>query len=178
MPGPGAARTASRVPGETAEQFVQRHAPAGATMVHKLIDTEAWTPGKRAYIAFFELPPPPADSVGDVAGLLFLPVGPDRYRLVEIDRFGPEGRTAEIDSVFFAAVRGAPGRSLFVLVSWRPNPGPLYRTHAYRAPPSGSLPAKLDPLDIGLRLDGNCVYCRKQAWTAADVRRRIAAQGW
>ena len=169
---------AVRAPDESVEDFVLRYAPPESTIVHKIIETTEWTPHGKMIVAFFEHPYPPPNNDPDlyarlVTGKLFLPSAARKYEVLEIDSYGPEGRTAEIDSVFFAHADGSTDRALLVLVSWHPNPGDLFRTFAYRKPSLKPLPTQLAPIDIGLRLDGGCIYCRKAPVTALEMKRKL-----
>ena len=169
---------AVRAPDESVEDFVLRYAPPESAIVHKIIETREWTPHGRVIVVFFEHPYPPPNNDPDLfarllTGKLFLPIAARKYEVLEIDSYGPEGRTAEIDSVFFAHTDSSTEKALFVLVSWHPNPGDLFRTFAYRKPSSRLVPPQLASLDIGLRVDGGCIYCRKVPVTAEEVKRKL-----
>ena len=172
------AGTATRAPDESLENFVLRYAPPNSTIVHKIIESSEWTPHGKMVIAFFEHPYPPPDNDPDlyaqlVTGKLYLPIAARVYEVLEIDSYGPEGRTAQIDSVFFAKADRSIDKALIVLVSWHPNPGDLFRTFAYRKPTLIRPPTQLAPHDIALKLDGGCIYCRKAPVTAAEVKRKL-----
>ena len=167
---------AVRAPDESLEDFVFRYAPPASTIVHKIIETTEWMSHGKSIIVFFQHPYPPPNNDSSLygqllTGMLFVPTAGRKYEVVAIETYGPEGRTAEIDSVFFAHTNRSAEKALFVLVSWHPNPGDLYRTFAYRKPSLRKMPPQLTRLDIGLRVDGGCIYCRKVPLTAAEVKR-------
>lgn len=172
---PTFSETVIRNEGEDNNEFVNRILPKGSQIAHPVIATTEWKFSAPAIIAFYNYLPPNQDiSDGEnVIGVLLVPLSKNKYERIEIDTYGPEARTAEIESVFFAKIGKSTEKKLFVLVAWYPNPGSLYRTFVYEKP-SLSLPARLKFLEqIALDVDGGCIYCRKEATTAAKVKMKL-----
>ncbi len=164
---------------ESKESFAMRFAPAKGQLAHPVIETKEWHFGSPAVIAFFVHPyPPPQEDQSKfgsiVTGYIFVPLANGKYEKVEIDSYEPEGRNAEIESVFFSRTGGTREKKMFVLASWHPNQADLYQTRIYDRPLSNSLPAKLSQdKELGLKIDGGCVYCRKGTATAIEIKQRL-----
>ncbi len=172
---PSFAETVIRSDGESVKDFVSRLLPEGSRIAHKVIETNEWGFNAPAIIAFYNYLPPNqnSDDGENVIGVFLVPISKNKYEKIEIDTYGPEGRNANIESVFFAKVGRSEDKKLFVLVAWYPNPGDLYRTFVYEKP-SLKLKTKLNLLkQIGLDVDGGCISCRKEATTAAKIKTKL-----
>ena len=170
------AEVVSRLGHEPADAFAIRSAPEGAELAHDVLEVNDWNFASPALVAFYtHLYPPPNNDPAQfgrlITGYLFAPISPGKYEKIEIDTFEPEGRDAQIDSVFFARIPGSKERKMFILVSWHPNPGDLYQTFVYNHP-QGTAKVSRD-YELGMRVDGGCQYCRKVRTTASEVKRKI-----
>jgi hypothetical protein len=157
------AETVTRLPGEDAATFAQRHAPAHSAEVVKVVESTAWNFAAPAVVAFYKRQVAFADkrlNYGtepndyEVIGLLFAPTSTERYETIEIDSYGPEGSTAEIGRVSISRRGKAAGPLLFVEVRWHPNPGELQQTCAYAKPRLSPPPRKL----TAVKSQGRCQY--------------------
>ena len=102
---------------------------------HQIIETDKWIDGVNIIIVFInkEL----EDDLGvEVEGLLYISKDKKRYKKIIIDTFGPEGKNANIESVFFTNTDTDPNKELIVLCSWVQQlkeiaEGKLYQTFIY-----------------------------------------------
>ena len=146
------AETFIRTPGESVAAFAMRAAPPNAVEMVTSVESAEWTFSAPAIAAFYRRPVIYADKSHnygsdpndyEVIGVLFIPVARGGYERVEIDSYGPEGSSAEIDQVQFTAPQDAVDSVLVVHVSWHPRPGGLKSACAYARPLPQHLPKTL-----------------------------------
>jgi hypothetical protein len=167
--------TTMRNSGESNENLVNRLIPGGASITHGVIKTTEWHFQSPALIAFYE-------HEDNVVGLILVPTSKNKYEILEIDTYGPEGANAEIKSIFFAKSEMKEEKKMFVIVSWSNNSGTLYATYAYDRPQPNSGAEKLVPLVKLSSIFGmECNYCPYSGnpeepakyKTAADVKAEL-----
>ncbi len=186
--------TITRSPQENDRQFAAGYAPDEASAVVHVASARVWGFERPVVAAFYEHPVIYADknknygndpNEKEVLGILFLPTSSTEYRQLEIDGYGPEGATAQINSVFFSNTDLQSDKRLFVMVSWHTNAGVLYRTYIYEKP---QLPPTAERLSFLERLSQQfameCDHCPygdhpnspAKYKTAADVKAELRRQ--
>jgi hypothetical protein len=169
------ASSVTRLANETAENFAKRSGPPQTTLVHQVVETNAWGAKSKAIIAFYEQE---FDESGQtyrrIVSYLYLPEAGKTYRKVLIDTFKPEGGDPEIESVFFANV--GKQTKLIIICSWPQVHydfrGKLYATFVYAAPRPGTTKLKFED-GISKKLEGGC-ECEWQDGTKKIAKYKTA----
>ena len=156
-----AAPAAGRRPGESADSFAARHAPAPGDVLQHVADVAL--PDGRAGVAAFYMrpePPQPVAPTNDLAGYLFVPAGREGFSRVLIDSIGHEGGMPELESVFLANADRDPAPELVLILSWGQvhyfMMGTFYGVQAYDAPDPRNPPRRLAPVELGDELQFQC----------------------
>jgi hypothetical protein len=129
------AQTFKRKPSETATDFAVRNRPdPDYGLSGKVIETKLWD-GKTAVILAFYYTDKQDEGTW-VEGHIFIPSGPDTYKMIFIDGYNPEGSPCSIESVFFANADKDADKELVILCRWtQGNPhgimGQFYQVYFY-----------------------------------------------
>jgi len=127
---------------ETAEDFADRIVDEipeldnfNLELTNDVVETNNWISNASTIIAFYEKNVN-EDDPNDVIGYVFLSADGENYRYSLIDNYFPEGRKANIDTVFFANADKDLNSELIVLCSWKQNlketaNGKIYETRIY-----------------------------------------------
>jgi hypothetical protein len=166
-------------------QFAARYLPNAASTVVHVASAHVWGFERPVIVAFYEYPVTFSDNsknYGDnpddkeVLGIAFLPVNSAEYRKFEIQGYGPEGATAQINSVFFSNTDNQSDKKLFVMVSWHTNAGVLYSTYAYEKPQLNSGSKSLVRLEkLSQTFGMECDYCPNSDQPNKPARYKTAA---
>jgi len=102
---------------------------------HQIIETNKWIDGYSFVIVFFDLFDNDENSE-NVEGFILCSLDKKKYHLIKIDTFYPEGRKANIESVFFSNADQDDSKELVILCSWiqrhkNTAEGKLYQTFIY-----------------------------------------------
>lgn len=120
---------------ETAINFINRTYGNLINLNHPIIETDYWI--KDANVIFVFINKKLEDDLGtDVKGYIYVSKNKKTYHQLIIDSYGPEGRNAKVETIFFANADDDSNKELIVLCSWKQQlkeiaEGKLYQTYIY-----------------------------------------------
>lgn len=104
-----------RVPGESAESYVERVKPDGFELAYGIFETDVWDKKAKSIVAFFAKPAT-EDAAGEVQGYVYMKqYDVDYYRDISIGPFDSERDPVEILDVFFADVDKDPEKEMAII---------------------------------------------------------------
>lgn len=151
-----------RLPDETTDEFVKKNGPSvEEKLAYPVMEAESEIKGLRTIITFYYESYRHERAVQTrIQGLMFVPVGVDRYRKVIIDTYDVNGGDPKLEAAFFANADHEPAEELVVICSWALNSydfsGNYFSTSIYKMPQPNGREEKLRLLkEIDGGLDGD-----------------------
>ena len=155
------AEEVKRFENETVENFARRVGPPQSTLIHSVIETEAWG-HQKTVLAFYETESKTSGQTErKTVGYIFLSHDANTYQKILIKTFEPEGGDPQIEAVFFANADKDRPKELIVICSWPQRhfdfSGILYGTFIFDDLRTGTSPAELSFLEgVSRRVSGAC----------------------